>query len=118
MTDREPLVALIKEGDCSSLTYGECSRCKYGCKGDCSYQFLADHLLANGVVVREWIPVTERLPEPFVSVLVQMPYESPLPTVREGFISADGSWYGGLYQREPDEVTHWMPMPEPPKEGE
>ena len=53
MTDRETLVALIKEADCSSLTYGECSRCKYGCKGDCSYQFLADHLIANGVVARE-----------------------------------------------------------------
>ena len=50
---REKLIALAKEGDCSSLTYAECSRCKYGCKGDCSYQFLADHLLANGVVVRE-----------------------------------------------------------------
>lgn len=37
-----------------------------------------------------WIPVTERLPEPFVLVLVQMPGEKPFKTVREGFISRDG----------------------------
>ena len=40
--------------------------------------------------VQEWISVTERLPEPFVSVLVHMPGEEPCPTVREGFISNDG----------------------------
>ena len=63
-----------------------------------------------------WIPVTERLPEPFVSVLVQMPGEKPFPTVREGYISTDGKWVGGYFKRKTDEVTHWMPLPEPPKE--
>lgn len=61
-----------------------------------------------------WIPTSERLPEPFVSVLVQMPGESPFPTVREGFITRDGIWHSALYDRDPDEVTHWMPMPQPP----
>lgn len=65
----------------------------------------------------QWISVKERLPEPFVSVLVQMPGENPCPTVREGFITRDGIWHSALYDREPDEVTHWRPMPEPPKEG-
>ena len=64
-----------------------------------------------------WIPVTERLPEAFVSVLVQMPGERPFPTVREGFITRDGIWHSALYDREPDEVTHWMPMPKPPEDG-
>lgn len=65
--------------------------------------------------VPEWIGVEERLPEPFVSVLVQMPGEEPHPTVREGFISDDGIWCAGHFKREPDEVTHWAKMPEPPK---
>lgn len=78
--------------------------------------FMADYLLANGVTVQKWIPVTERLPDAYVSVLVQMPGEEPFPTVTAGFISNDGIWFGGLYHREPGEVTHWMPMPEPPEE--
>lgn len=65
--------------------------------------------------VPRWISVEDRLPEPFVSVLVQMPGEEPHPTVREGFISDDGIWCAGHFKREPDEVTHWAKMPEPPK---
>lgn len=67
---------------------------------------------AGYAVKQEWIPVSERLPEPFVSVLVQMPGEEPCPTVREGYLAKDGTWYGGHFLREPGEVTHWMPMPE------
>ena len=38
----------------------------------------------------QWISVEERLPEPFVSVLVYRPGERPLPTVHEGFLARDG----------------------------
>ena len=76
---------------------------------------VADYLLDNGVTVQEWISVKDRLPEPFVSVLVQMPGEEPFPTVREGFISNDGIWQSAMFRREPGEVTHWQPMPQPPK---
>ena len=79
-------------------------------------QRIADHLIMNGVTVQEWISVDDRLPEPFVSVLVQMPGEEPFPTVREGFISNDGIWQSAMFRREPGEVTHWQPMPQPPKE--
>ena len=78
-------------------------------------EVIADGLIANGVTVQEWIPVDDRLPEPFVPVLVQMPGEEPLPTVREGFISNDGIWQSAMFRREPGEVTHWQPMPQPPK---
>ena len=65
--------------------------------------------------VQEWISVDDGLPEPFVSVLVHMPGEEPCPTVREGFISNDGIWQSAMFRREPGEVTHWKPMPQPPK---
>ena len=76
---------------------------------------IADHLISNGVTVQEWISVDDRLPEPFVSVLVHMPGEEPFPTVHEGFISNDGIWQSAMFRREPGEVTHWQPMPQPPK---
>ena len=32
-------------------------------------EYIADHLIANGVTVQEWIPVKDRLPEKNTSVL-------------------------------------------------
>lgn len=64
----------------------------------------------------KWISVEDKLPQPFVSVLVYMPEESHLPTVHEGYLAEDGKWYASFYAREPFEVTYWMPLPEPPEE--
>lgn len=112
MDVREKLVELLLQED----NVCEPSDCKYcGVKGGCGYYRTADRLIANGVTVQEWISVNDRLPEPFVSVLVQMPGEEPFPTVREGFISNDGIWQSAMFRREPGEVTHWQPMPHPPK---
>ena len=80
-----------------------------------SVENAANILIANGVTIQEWISVDDRLPEPFVPVLVQMHGEEPFPTVREGFISNDGVWQSAMFRREPGEVTHWQPMPQPPK---
>lgn len=76
---------------------------------------IAEHLIANGVTIQRWIPVEERLPEKFITVIVQMPGEKPLPTVTWGFLTDDG-WYANYFVRDLGEVTHWMPLPEPPKE--
>ena len=65
--------------------------------------------------VPQWISVNDRLPEPYVPVLVHMPGEKPFTTVRRGFISNDGIWQSSMVRREPGEVTHWQPMPQPPK---
>ncbi len=64
----------------------------------------------------KWISVEERLPKQYVSVLVYMPDEYPRPTVHEGYLMPDGIWESAHYLRNPDEVTHWAYMPEPPKE--
>ena len=64
---------------------------------------LADHLIANGVTVQNWIPVTERLPEVRVPVLV---YDGEYVDGREFYDLSYVSKYG---------ITHWMPLPDPPK---
>ena len=78
-------------------------------------EFLADHRISNGVTVQKWIPVSESLPKKFVTVLVQMPLEEPCPTVTWGFLTDSGLWHANFFDREKGEVTHWMPMPQPPK---
>lgn len=66
-------------------------------------------------VPTKWISVKNRLPEEFVSVLINVPDEAPLTTVSEGFLEPGGTWYKRGYRLLPTEVTHWQPMPEPPK---
>lgn len=62
-----------------------------------------------------WFNANEKLPKPFVSVLVYMPGEYPLSTVREGFVNERGRWYAGGFDRLPDEVVSWREMPEAPE---
>ena len=78
---------------------------------------IADYLISHGVTVQEWIPVTEMLPEPFVPVLACIPSEEPLPTVHESYIADHGAWVCILTAEryKTGEVTHWMPIPQPPK---
>lgn len=84
---------------------------------------IADHLIANGVVISnletttdkdtnvpsKWIPVTERLPE----------YETEVLTYRKSGISVETRWrtYWDYDEFSDSPVTHWMPLPEP-AEGE
>ena len=73
---------------------------------------IADNLISNGVTVQEWISVTERLPE--------SGKESVLIALRWGEVDIgwceDGRWRSEFVNEYEDgEVTHWMPIPEPPK---
>ncbi len=66
-----------------------------------------------------WIPVTEALPEMYKTVLISM--ESPRDPddlVTLGTRTAIGMTL--LYGRVKDfeRITHWMPLPKPPKEAQ
>lgn len=76
---------------------------------------LREQCVRDATKTSGWISVEERLPKEFVSVLVYMPEERPLPTVHEGFLAREGVWYANHFDREPMEITHWMPLPEPPE---
>ena len=73
---------------------------------------IADHLLSNGVTVQEWISVKDGLPE--------SGKESVLIGLRWGEVDIgwceDGRWRSEFVNEYEDgEVTHWMPLPQPPK---
>ena len=90
---------------------------------------VADHLIANGVTIQKWIPVTERLP-----ALHTDDYEEPDGS-RMQIETSDNQWvvtasgyqtkaryetgvvfqgWVGEYGETIQNVTHWMSMPEPP----
>lgn len=82
----------------------------------------ADYLLANGVTLQKWIPVTERLPGLIPcnagtayseAVIVWTDGKKAMVAVWDGidFLCASEYW-----EADGEEVTHWMPLPEPPKE--
>ena len=60
--------------------------------------------------VQRWIPVTERVPEENVRVLVHISGKRSYTT-----LDTDRLQYRN-WVRWGNEVTHWMPLPEPPKE--
>ena len=78
-------------------------------------EYVADHLISNGVTVQEWIPVTERLPEETGRYLTANKRGDDKIDVFDLWFDG-GFWY---IDDEDDmfdyEVTHWMPMPHPPK---
>ena len=77
-------------------------------------EVIADGLIANGVTVQEWISVDDRLPEPWKQVLIYSRHdfcESAL------YIGVQGKWRVTWNHEmlDADSVTHWMPLPLPPK---
>ena len=105
MDVREKLIGLI-------------AKAKYICANDYSDhtedEYIADTLLDNGVTVQEWISVNDRLPEEKVDCIVHY---------KHAYCDNDDYWAIGIcfydgekFQLGPAyKVTHWMPIPHPPK---
>lgn len=131
MTDREKLIERLRET--ASFTPPICQydrpieldvmgkKITAYCKPFEQFQDLlreAADAIANGVVVREWIPVTERLPEDGVRVLAAHDDGVVRIGISRGYfpavVSKNNAKAFGIA-----EVTHWMPLPEPPtRKGE
>ena len=92
---------------------------------------IANHLIANGVTIQRWIPVTERLPEDDGEYLALGNYfgwwHAVLMFAKDGRkvdeYDFHERWENVWYDFDRDyghyiygSVTHWMPLPEPPKE--
>lgn len=63
---------------------------------------------------QRWIPVTERLPNICETVLVCFDFMGAKAFRVSDRYGKNGMLWAGLPSN--SEVTHWMPMPEPPKE--
>ena len=69
--------------------------------------------------ISRWIPVTERLPEEHIFVLIRQDDNRIMIAER-----VDGDWWYRYFaydvdrwdENEQGTITHWMPLPEPPKE--
>lgn len=72
----------------------------------------ADYI-SHGVTVQEWISVSERLPQNFVSVLGYMTDAGEFPPVRECYTVGNAFFFPALGDVHP--VSHWCELPQPPK---
>lgn len=100
---------------------GLCAVCAFddiappGCENDCCFSWRGKDEPEDSKAVEidqfnRWIPVTERLPEPTENPVL-VPYAGSVWTA---WRHADYWELGGVLNTVC--VTHWMPMPEPPKE--
>ena len=113
MDVREKLIELLKTNACPAPFMCD-PACRYYGFGDCFPDRFADHLIANGVTVQEWISVDEMLPEEKVNCIVHY---------KHAYCDNDDYWAIGIcfYDGEKFQmdwsykVTHWMPLPKPPK---
>ena len=96
-----------------------------------TYEGQAEYLISHGVTVQEWISVDDRLPEKDGAYLVTTNSFGDRQSVKFRWFAKDGEmveaydlagqkdvWY--LYDIECGyvsikTVTHWMPLPQPPK---
>ena len=72
-------------------------------------------LIANGVTAQEWIPVENELPEVggyVVCIAKRNPFSRFMPMVAR---IAKNGWVNPITEQYISEVTHWMPIPQPPK---
>ena len=103
MDIREKLVDLIFDSLCRHID----KSCKLA-------ENIADHLISNGVTVREWISVDDRLPEHGDVVLCFMKFGGQRLLLWDG-VSSWWLGYGHGDDWQKADVTNWMPLPEPPK---
>lgn len=75
---------------------------------------MADHLIANGVTIRRWIPVKKE-PHSYDVFIATMQFPDGERVAGIAIYNEDGSW---IPEYEGAKVTHWMDFPEPPKEDE
>ena len=102
---REKLVELMKDTRINAAWH------RWG------YEQSADYLIANGVTIQRWIPVTERLPEKggkYLCIVKSCLFRGATYQTILGYDK--GGFHDGCICME--DVTHWMPLPEEPKGDE
>ena len=114
LIDRLPVDDAIRifRDECKHRSEAYTEHLSYGGKGDPSEEVYIDALAmaVSALEQTKWIPVTERLPEENVRVLVCFRFTEYSQVEMDTDRIEKGKWY-----RWSKYVTHWMPLPEPPK---
>ena len=78
---------------------------------------IADYLISNGVTVQEWVSVKDRLPKDMRNVIVTTFWHEKCVVHVGWYSKLNKIWYIITPQGDVGwvNVTHWMPMPVPPK---
>ena len=109
MDVREKLIELLEPHMSGLACEYESGSCELTSCRSCNARNIADHLIANGVTVQEWIPVTERLPENIANRVLVVCERS------NGVFYAhyEKPFWINLETDKPfiSTVTHWMPLP-------
>ena len=101
MSDREKMIDILESAESAA----------YWNSDDRGFiEKIADHLIANGVTVQQWIPVSEMLPNRREDVLV-----TDGESLCTAWLSRGNAWIRSYTSAILDGITHWMPLPEPPK---
>ena len=123
MDVREKLVELLEPHMSGLACEYESGSCELTSCRSCNAKNIADHLIANGVTVQEWISVDDRLPDETGRYLAVKKRIAPdelggsrTDIVILRFFVDDGfrmpthipDW---INEEINEEVTHWMPMP-------
>ena len=122
---KEKLIELLEQHDDVCVKGNLCSKCDYEDLYKCYTYAKADHLIANGVTVQKWIPVTEGLPK-LIPCGAGTAYSEAVNVVTTGRKVLTAIWDGfdwicdaEFWDAEDEEITHWtpvlLPLPEPPK---
>lgn len=110
MSIREKLIELLHVAVCDY----NCDECEYSISDEVCIKHLeemaADYLIANGVIIQEWIPVCEP-PKERGNYLCYFKFEPKSPNV----VCENTYLSSGLWLSETDSITHWSHLPPPPK---
>ena len=87
-----------------------CNECPY--EGACLNRLKNDALTLINRLLHPWIPVEQMVPPDDMRVLCLTRTKKGTHNILVGY-HANGRWCCGMNSN----VTHWMPVPEPPEEG-
>ena len=100
MPDREKLIELLWEYDQMRMMRMSIEEC-------------ADRLVPKGVTVQEWISVKDRLPEDNGKLQAFLVCRNQ-PSSTSGKVLIETEFFTNDFSGN-NNVTHWMPKPQPPK---
>lgn len=123
---KEKLVELLKEADRYEF---EKTKESGVYDSEAAWGYIADSLISNGGTIQKWISVEERLPEDIGDYLVVVKSKYAWETDYRvevdvaGYNPYEAAYIDGCWNTFNDwdegegylHITHWMPLPEPPK---